>query len=213
MFINEIQFKKDLDNVMSMSGLSSILQKNGWKELGTGEYGVVAERPNTPYVLKVFVTQNRYLDFVKFCENHTGNPHIPNFNKTAKEIPGTPFSYVRMEKLQPNSPIDYTTKFLPEMCAFFSILHKQGIRGAAGLKGEIVHALQTNKKTHLWANLIDSDLPKIYNTIGRSPSSQWIEITNALCEAAKSLGLKKLDSHSGNFMRRNETVVITDPFA
>lgn len=51
-------------------------------------------------MLKIFPSDSAYVKFVEFVQSHSGNPHLPRFSRYVRPVPGTEFSYVRMEKLQ-----------------------------------------------------------------------------------------------------------------
>lgn len=220
MYISELQIRKDIQNSPQDQdgvGLVKIFGNAGWKVLGFGTEGTVAEHPNKQYVLKVFESDSNYKAFVSFCEKHSGNPHVPVFNRYTKEIPGTPYSYVRMEKLEEIQNDELFDKFLPEMVVMLHIAMMHGIKLHPNVATQIssMFSYELKNSGFKFDDIFKkAKITKLLKAIGRVPDKSWIAIVTDLLNASKSLSLKagKVDLNPNNFMQRNGTIVIIDPF-
>lgn len=69
-------------------------------QLGHGVRGIVFERFNDPYVIKIFHRDPNYLKYIKLAADNQDNPHFPKLR--GKPVKIAPDTYaVRMEKLEP----------------------------------------------------------------------------------------------------------------
>lgn len=99
-----------------------ILSAAGWSCIGAGTYADVYEKPNVPFVLKVFSARDQaYLDFLKVISTHD-NPHFPVVKgKLVKISPY--FHAVRLEKLTPYRPFELRGEdFLKCVNAYFDVI-------------------------------------------------------------------------------------------
>jgi hypothetical protein len=212
MKINELEISNQLkDPKFDITDMKGLFSQHGWEFLGSGVEASVAKHPNKQYVLKVFNTNSHYRLFVKFCEQHKGNLHVPKFNRYVKEIPNTPYSYVRMEELEAISYIRYD-EFLSELCVMVHYLQNSRIKFNNWPLVKLFYSFSRlpykiddlkNKKI----------LMKLLTTkFDHVPDNSWFTICSDLMKDAKSNGIKYIDLHDDNFMKRGNTLVITDPY-
>lgn len=192
--------------------LKKILSRHGWESLGTGAEAAVAEHPQKAYVLKIFNSDSNYVNFVKFVQRHTANPHVPRFSRYVRQVPGTEFSYVRMEKLQPithEALVNNYTNYLAEMVSLSSVVDMNLVNDelADGVKYKLEDIGYTT------ADLLDPEQqPAIYAKLGGEPPSSWTHIVSEMAEYSEHVDVGRWDMHEGNFMTRGSTLVIVDPF-
>lgn len=220
MKLNELQLKKDLiaaeepvpgEGFQPGKQVKDVFTKYGWNLLGHGIEGAVADRPNSTQVLKIFIKDSLYRDFVNIVKDNP-NPHFPKFHKYIRDIPGTKFSYILMEKLQKTNPDFLIDNYLPEMYVLdteHELFFGKGVQGNFGgyILGEIYDAQEEHHdnpyNARVWHDLN-----------GSKPDDAWFKACKMVCHAGKLMGLKHLDlSNPHNFMLRNDTLVIIDPFA
>lgn len=217
MLIKELRLSHDLKRldhtITTGSDLSSIIHRNGWKILGSGIEGTVAEHPNKNYVLKLFNSNSKYSDFVNHIKDNQDNPHYPRFGRYVRQVPGTPFSYVRMEKLSNINDNQLTLQFFAEL----STLYMYGkIWGKMTLGSElwgIVKNRFEDDNIDIIRNktITSNDLLNIFRHYG-NPGKPWIEVCRDLIDLGKHIGLRYLDLYAANFMLRGNTLVVADPF-
>jgi hypothetical protein len=203
MHITELEISKQLKSA-PIYGLKSIFRKHGWEYLGSGAEASVALHPNRSYVLKVFRSSSKYQLFVKFCAQHVNNPHLPTFSRYVRPIPGTAFSYVRMEKLNKVSEQQLASTYMPEMRALYDV-------------GQAHHidTIGDSLNDHLiaqWGFWDTYTADQLYNKLNKQPPASWLEIIEQLCKYAVDQGMRHMDLHDENFMLRQQTLVILDPF-
>ena len=105
---NKIQ---EIYRPQSRQEVDRLLQKNGYTRLGKGVFGAVYEKPNKPYVLKIFSSRDHgYLSFIKLVKSHQNNPHFPKFFGNVFQVTKNYYA-IRMEKL---------TKFKPHEVGDYS---------------------------------------------------------------------------------------------
>ena len=184
-----------------------------WLLLGMGLEAAVAEHPHRPdYVLKVFPTHSKYTKFVEFVRKNHRNPHLPTFSRYVRPVPGTTWSYVRMEKLTPVSDEhQLIQQHLPEMVALYAAGVKHGLQTV----GYRIVELLLSELGGLGYSKHDLGNPQklddIYEHIGSAPDA-WVYAVDQLAQLGNALQMYGLDMHTGNMMLRNHTLVITDPF-
>lgn len=198
MQINELEISRKLKRYMMGSDLANLLRQYGWTPLGYGFEAGVAEHPRKSYVLKIFPKNSVYVKFVNMVQQHAMNPHFPKFSRYVKTIPGTGYSYVRMEKLAPMQVYD-----LAQFPSLLCLLDQ------------------------MWAKLNPKELPPYWvrNNVTWEPESSELPDCNELTMPAQEqeaiqllgktlseIGWDHVDLHAGNFMLRGNTWVITDPF-
>lgn len=207
MNINEISLTK---HIKDLETPRAILNQYGWEVLGTGFNAAVAQHPHKPYVLKLFLNDLGYLKFIQFIESNNGNKHLPIINKTVKKIPGTRLSYVRMERLNPISEHYLWKKYLSDITYLGLLALKNDLLIAFSTQGNIIDALNAqNINTSILRKVKFDD---VWAAFKSRPSDSWMDISEKLVDFADSNGIDMLDIHSQNFMLRNQTLIITDPF-
>ena len=241
MQIRELTLKTDIN---TLDDPAKVLKKYGWNVIGVGMEAAVAEHPNKSYVLKLFEDDSNYKAFVQFAVNHRGNPHVPVFFRGIETrdltkideksnisiqglmstIPGTDYSYVRMEKLSRITEKDLVKKYTPEMM----FLYLEGIRlNTLGLNYELKELMRkkviiefrlfSSKKSFNtdFINKLAADDTKreeLWTKLGRKPDPSWMAVATDLLQLSKKVKTTGLDIHEDNVMLRNTVLVITDPF-
>jgi hypothetical protein len=188
-----------------------ILRAAGWQVLGSGVEGAVAMHPRREYVLKLFDSDSPYKYFVGYAQQHKENPHLPRFSRYVRPVPGTNWSYVRMEELKPlgasfDTAREYLMMFYPGEAWYMRyvelITNKDLNAGLDKLDDKIlVDQIEAIKK----GNLSYLDLCKLLRI--RPADNQWqLAITDIVHHK-----WGYFDIHPRNMMLRGETLVITDP--
>lgn len=242
MLINEIhQLKTDFDTLVTPE---AVLAKYGWKLLGTGTEAAVAEHPTKDYVLKVFLSKSNFKQFVKFVVDHKGNPHLPIFISGSEandmlpiqenrrmtipgimsNIPGTRYSFIRIERLDKISERNLMKNYAPEML----YVYLEGLKlGLPGVREEMYTAMR--QKIMIWNQLqgkpkaaidafirtlvVDTDQrTQLWEKLGRSPDAAWVSVVQELFPFTKTMNRRGLDLDANNVMLRGNTLVIIDPF-
>jgi hypothetical protein len=207
MNLNEISLKT---NIKDLKAPRAILHRYGWEVLGTGLNAAVAQHPDKPYVLKLFESDLGYLKFIQFIEANKGNKHLPVINKTVKKIPGTRLSFVRMERLTPITEQDLWKNYLSDMTYIGLLAVKNDLLIAFSTQRNIVDALNARNINTTVLRKVKFD--DVWTAFKDKPTASWMDISEKLVDFADSNGIDFLDIHSQNFMLRNNTLVITDPF-
>ena len=186
---------------------TEILQQAGWKVLGTGLDGAVAQHPKKSYVLKLFVSNSAYVPFVHYVQTHQSNPHLPKFDRYVRKVPGTNLSYVRMEKLKhiPNEGFDLAKTHPGEILSLYSIAE------AHKLVDELDYYWLIDE-LGLRALPKSQNLDQFYYEEGiEPPESSWVQAITDLINISQSQHVG-WDLDLKNMMLRGTDLVITDPF-
>lgn len=191
MQLAELQLKRELKAIGKLNygfgtELSNLLRERGWTVLGRGSEAAVAEHPSKPYVLKIYPTGSLYTKFVDLAQRVPQNPHFPKFSREQRKIPGTLFSYVRMEKLARVTEFDIKIEMPEAFCVAKQLYANLG-------------------QTLYWTN-IDKDVIEC-----SSLSRDAEEVVQLMTRQLKKIG-PRLDLHPLNIMRRGTVWVITDPY-
>jgi hypothetical protein len=192
--------------------LKRILTQHGWKSLGTGVEAAVAMHPAKAYVLKIFNSDSKYVDYVKFVQAHQSNPHVPRFSRYVRQIPGTQFSYVRMEKLQRVFDYDLLTTYANYL---FMMMVRGRQEGISMLNDDLDMTLEDRLGDLGYDEYdiaVDEHHEEIYQKLGGVPPDTWSQMLTDLAAHSRQLGMESWDMHAGNFMRRGKTLVIADPY-
>ena len=215
MQIREITLTKQLKDVGQgdhAQALKKILTRHGWKSLGTGAEAAVALHPEKSYVLKIFNSDSQYVHFVKFVQAHATNPHLPRFSRYVRPVPGTEFSYVRMEKLLKVTQaqlLNTYAAYLAEMMAMGEVTQLNML--ADGLAMTLEDNLMSIGYDA--SDLTDPEQQEdIYKKLGGQPAHTWSQVLSDLAEYSERVDVGGWDMHEDNFMRRGNTLVIVDPF-
>lgn len=227
MKISEITLTKQMKHIADKSGdyvdwlerraapdmLKHLFKSYGWHLLGTGAEGTVAEHPQKAYVLKVFQDNSYYQYFVEFVKQHAHNPHVPRFGRYVRKVPGSPFLYVRMEKL---TSVDFQVirrKYLNYLLDMKALGAQVGIRTLGHQldmeMDEFLHSRGISQDDFMNAATRKDIMKK---TTQPMPTDSWGELIIAMLESSKHLNLASWDMHEGNFMMRHNTLVIVDPW-
>lgn len=201
------------------SDLKNILKQNGWEILGQGQEALVAEHPNKSYVLKLFYTNSKYVNFVEHVKDNQSNPHYPKFSRYIKNVPGTEYSYVRMEKLSKTNASEIMNDHFPELCALYMEGKKRELQS---LGSDLWLSYIPDKIKELYdVNLrpkdgkppsFPEDINKTMKDITKNVDRSWFEVCHDIVDLAKELRLKWLDLRDENFMKRGSTLIVADPF-
>lgn len=218
MRLDELQLTKDIKaaefpqpgKITPGARVKDVLAKYGWDVKGYGTEGAVAVHPKTDAILKLFIYDSKYKSFVSLAEHHP-NIHFPVFYKGVRDIPGTKFSYVMMEKLEKIYEDDILKRFLPELCTIYltSVQYKMQYDFPHSMMQRIAKATGFRRKT----DIVDRpDL--LWNQFGRKPDEEWFTAIDQIYKTAKKIGLQDIDLYhdNNNLMLRSETLVIIDPF-
>ena len=162
--------------------LTAQLKSYGWTLAGYGYSSLVFKNPKFNYVLKVFEYQNTdWIKFANWAMQHQDNPFVPKFIGKIRKI--SPSAYaVRMELLEPIKDSSFYNQYVaPEI-------------------------QQIKKNNYVdWSDVfwdkneefLQQNYPQLF---------QIIDFLNNLRTDSGDL-----DLHANNFMRRGNTLVITDP--
>ena len=178
------------------------LRKQGIKSIGMGRYGEVFHKPDWNYVIKVFESDDAYLDYVNFCITNN-NPHFPKFIKKPKSFhqfhkrlhhSSKMLQIVKMELLAPLKDHWYSDN-LENIC---NLIFRENIKNVVIYDDDIT-------KPKMYDNIED-----IINDNNNKP--QLRELISALVQIKNKFNSYILDIHSENLMQRKDgTIVITDP--
>lgn len=201
--------------------VNQAMAKAGYRKKGQGGDAVVYSK-DAGTVIKIIMpmngdyssADNAFLAWYKFCQQHAGNPHLPQFQEiqgqhhSQFEIDGEKFRQIAMEKLKP----------MPEGSKLENAIHS------------IITTCEENK------TLKDTEMAKLKYTWQDTPipphvlkwKNQEIKATEKIIEqypllykTLKSIiqvaargGFRQDLSSTGNIMLRTDgTPVITDPWA
>ena len=198
--LNELQLTKQFKqkNMLNYGkDAEQILNQNGWRVLGRGAEGAVAEHPNKSYVLKLFRKNSLYNHFVNLVQ-HSNNIHFPFFSRFVKPVPGTMYNYVRMEKLTPVNSQILLDNFFPELCDVEYVF-------PTGFGNSTPAVSLYSSVTEIFYDEYNNDFSTVIKD-QHQPDQQWVDAL----ESIKKLK-HPIDFHSGNFMLRGNILVITDP--
>lgn len=206
------QADQDSLSMAPPDALKKILTKNGWRSLGVGAEGAVAEHPQKAYVLKIFADQSAYQHFVDFVKKNQTNPHLPRFSRYTRQVPGLPYMYVRMEKLSKITQNTLLKKYMNHLLMMSTMGDAHDIDMLnPDLQDKVMDWLLEHQ--YDVPDLRDADLqPKIFELAGGYPPHTWTDVLDLLGTHSQDWELHVWDMHPGNFMRRGNTLVIADPY-
>jgi hypothetical protein len=150
-------------------------------------------------VLKLFPRDSAYTHFVRMVQSHAHNPHFPRFSRYVRPIPNTKYAYVRMEKLSRMMESD-----LPQYPSLLCLLDKMWMTHAPDVTPPYWIRSRVTWDTDWQPHNTDCGTVHITDT-----EQEAIQL---LAEQIQKLGWRHLDLHAANFMQRDSTWVITDPF-
>jgi hypothetical protein len=205
MNISELEISRKLRKITYATDdrIEQILDDHGWRKLGSGIEAMVAEKPGTPYVLKLFNSDSEYVHFVKYCQQNSTNKFLPRFSRYVRPVPGTQFSYVRMEKLFPITPDQLISRYPEYVCALVDMFKQP--------QGDVVwnHAMYAYNLDQIHVDLGYTSRADCAEQV----PAQFMKTVQELIQIMNEHKLTQLDMHYNNMMRRaNGDLVITDPF-
>ena len=224
LYLNEISLKKELNKIDS--DLDQLLRRNGWTLLGHGAEATVAYHGQKRYVLKLFPTNSRYKHFVSFCLRNRQNPHWPKFGKDSRQIPGTAWSYVRMDLLQKVSQDTLLQQYLSDLCYLKYAAHAHNIEWINSLERRLVRQIMDSIKNNpSWLRRVgmkmnlagqpevtSSKVDALVKTIAAGATPSWRQACDSMLLFMNKVDYKVLDLHEANFMLRGNQLVIADPW-
>lgn len=201
MQIKELEIGYKLKRSLGGSDLANLLHQYGWTPLGYGFEAGVVEHPRKSYVLKIFPKTSPYVHFVNMVQQNSHNPHFPKFSRYVRFIPGTQYAYVRMEKLAKMLPYDLT-QFPSLLCLMDEMwfTHAPHDEPPYWVRSSVTWDAHT------------ADAHGVMDCNQETINPQETQAIHVLSNTLKEIGWHHIDLHSGNFMMRGNTWVITDPF-
>jgi hypothetical protein len=162
------------------------LEDRGFDYLGSGSYGAVFDHPSfdSRYVLKVF-KDPFYEQFLNYAIKNRQDPHMPKIIGKVIRLPGYG-AMVRIEVLREMSDQQYRYMRLHDQVDHI----QRRFYGVPMVQAEIDIFNSNNAKFHL-----ESLMESIENLLRAKPAGSH------------------LDLHEGNFMYRDTTIVISDPYS
>lgn len=162
------------------------------RELGRGKRGIAFElRDGT--VLKAWVNDPGYEEWIKYCATHSSKYHVKVLSKVKEfKTDSQTFKYVRLEKLQKSkngwaaAEIKDLNGFSEDLCGFLNSTYPPYAKALKVLRDE----LQTD-----------------------DPNLKLLELTQTIINIANAMRGEgfKLDLHLNNFGMRQDQPVIIDP--
>ena len=182
--------------------ISSGIDKNVFREPGTGEiYIVFGYRPG----IKGFSPdQLMFRDWIKYCNQHQDNPHLPRFSGLESfKYRGETYLQSRMEPLQEvPEKVRHLLGYLEDV-AFSGPNMMQAIRN---LNQESYYSDEENEHVMYQVRQIVEYLG------GPQAAYSLMRTVQAVMQFGKQHGFR-IDLHSGNYMQRSDgTIVVNDPF-
>lgn len=189
-------------------GIRKELMDKGYKYLGGGIDKHVFLEPGTGYAYIVFGTrqgydseftpdQKMFADWVRYCEQHSNNPHLPKFSGLESfRYRGHTYIQSRMEPL----------------------------KEASDKIGQILHFIvdyaddiSTNYIDVIEDMLDDAQIPHTFDQViedlgGPESAAGLIDTVREVVAFGKQHGFT-IDLHRGNYMQRPDgTVIVNDPY-
>lgn len=179
-----------------------VLKDSGLEKLGDGRRAVVFSRRGKPYVYKLFAEDHCFYNFVQFIKERPDNPHLPKLLSPVMDLVKMA---KRVDDLDPND---------------MNRMHKRPYL----VKMEKLTPMPrdeffNNRGLQLLLNKVygDGSLFKDNKKDLEIELFQWFKKENKLAHTIIDIKEKLVhdecfaDMHFGNFMKRGETIVITDP--
>lgn len=213
MKINEISIDDDIKKMNDLESIKKTFEKYGWIFVGSGMDAVVAKNPQKNYVMKVFLENSNYKYFIQLISTHT-NIHFPKLFGNQKQVPGKPkWSFVRIEPLSEIELNSLYSIYLPEITCLYqkTIEHKLPRTISKNSLMKLDNKIQQDFGIQLFnsSTMFNS---KIWDILAM-PSEQWQQACDLLCKNAVDNNISFIDVSSQNFMLRNKTLVIIDPYS
>ena len=198
MNLHELEIKQRLQDTGTRQ-LQAVLAQYGWHPLGYGAEATVALHPERKYVLKLFPRDSLYMHFLQMVKQDPTNPHFPKFSREVRDVPGTKYSYVRMERLNRVMEYDLVNDFPQLLCLldkFYNSFHKW----------PPTWVRMNVSWDPIWGSSGAIDCNNLDIT------AQERAVFHLLTDKTRQLGWDRVDMHASNFMARGNTWVLTDPF-
>ena len=218
MNLQELRITKDIKQ-SGLDQLKLVIKNNGWKILGFGAEGIVAEHPNKKYVLKIYKNTSKYTKFVEYVQKNQNNPHLPKFSRFVKKVPGTRYNYIRMEKLTELIDIE---SYLPEFVYLYLVgMQSNCLALCANILLMVERFFEKNffqylpnytSNNNMFRKIENADIEKVMQSLYRQPDEEWKQVCVDLVKITLYFGKRRLDVGGNNVMLRGKTLVITDPF-
>jgi hypothetical protein len=190
-------------------GIRKELMSKGYKYLGGGIDKHVFSEPGTGNAFIVFGTrrgykeftpdQKMFADWVRYCEKHSNNPHLPKFSGLESfQFRGQTYIQCRMERLQEASDkIGQVLHFIAD--------YASDLGGGLSYEDVIIDMLDSENIDYSFNQIVE-------NLGGPESAAMLIDTVKTVIEFGMNHGFS-IDLHRGNYMQRADgTVVINDPF-
>jgi hypothetical protein len=191
--------------------IKAFQEESGYKKLGNGHFAYAFKHPSKDEVLKLWIADSAYEDFLKFCESHKSEKNLPKIYKFGKlstfhrRLYGFPekIMYVRMELLRPlnlNDVGDISNDCPPlsKLIVQLSALHKRGHKFSLYGNKSVDQSAWTKINLYWKDGKIPQKIIDMYSTLEKFKFTDH-----------------DLDLHDENIMVRPSTgdLVISDPIA
>lgn len=93
------------------AALDKLGEKYSFSRLGDGLYGVTYKSVNYPYIIKIWRNDEGYDYWLRFVTTNQQNPWVPKVKGRPTKIPGSDYTFIRLELLEPVTRSEYT-KFI-----------------------------------------------------------------------------------------------------
>ena len=192
--------KNKIGNDKEITDIAIDLLKKNYKLLGTGSFGTVFDNPKKPNeVIKFWFNDPGYEHFLKVAKS-INSPHLINVIKQGSitlnlETPVT-IKYARLEKLEYATEVDGINidNFV------FLVSQTLDVDNGRDFIDQIYQLVNDNRNS-----IVDFMDFKEFS----KDTIECIHVIKKLSDKAKSF---EWDLHSGNIMRRGNTLVVVDPY-
>ena len=166
--------------------IRSFLRLGGFRIAGTGQHSTVWEKPGSDWVIKVSSKRGScWSKFVDYVESKN-DPHLPKILKSIKYGKADdPMTVVFMEKLEPIREQEWLKD--PKLIALKDFIKYYGLAGH-DIKNVFVRKSRA------------TELEKLDPTLAKSLKGVFTSLKDC-----------NFDMHEGNFMRRGDVIIISDP--
>lgn len=181
--LNESEILDEITRPVDMYDADEVLNNSGYEQIGRGHFAKIYAKRGSDHVLKLFASHD--MSYPRFVNMTIQNPntHFPQFKGKMMKITDTYYA-IRMEKLSPISVNSLDQSILKLMREYIN------------------HQVDDSFRP----------FPRM-ETMSRLEKMQpgITEACDGVAELLKQGGAISLDLHSGNVMKRGNTLVIIDP--
>lgn len=173
------------------SNLLTYLYSLGFSPLGDGAYAEILSHPNLNYVIKIFKSDPCYIEFAKYISANQSNPHLPKIRGKLVTLSKDKNTFgIRIEKLSPLISLETEYELLSYLYQNKMLQYRENVLASEIIEpDQIDQLIQDFKKNQpTFYNLFEDLKKKLPKQCG------W-------------------DLHAGNFMKRNQTLILIDPWA